>query len=314
MKTMKKQIIQLFLLAGLLPVILFSCGEDDVVDAQEAPFAAFTAEVDETNTLTVSLTNSSLDADSYDWDFGDNEGTSTEENPTYTYLASGTYTITLTATNSVGEDQETATVSVSGFGDNIVQNGDMSAAEGWVSSQLWTAEDNAVGHDFVEGSFIYKNGTDADGNAYQWSNHVLYQELEIEAGSEYKFSADVSSESGTLATWFEVYLVTTAPVDESNIGGDATQLAIKSFGEGEDCTASPFEGDIIEIAKLCSGINPFDMNIDEDGFFTLTAEELSENGTIFLVFKAGSGFAPEGETAGFKDGLFLDNVIIKKVL
>ncbi len=301
----------------LLFAILFisSCGEDDEPDEVVLPFAGFTLEVGAENTLTVSFTNTSLDGESFAWDFGDNIGTSTEENPTYTYTASGTYTITLTVTNSDGDDSTTEDVTVSGFGPNLVVNGDMSdASAGWTSVPLWVNDDNGTEHRITEGVFRFQNAEDGEGGRFQWSNHFIQQEIPLEAGSTYQFSADVSSTSGTLATWFEVYLVNAAPIDESTIGGDATQIAIKSFGEGEDCTATEFSGDIIEIAANCSAINNFVNLIGNDGQFTVSAEDLSADGTIFLVFKAGSGFAPEGEIAGFREGIDLDNVVIQKVL
>jgi len=119
---------------------------------------------------------------------------------------------------------------------------------------------------------------------------------------------------GTQLTFAELDAAAKNLQNEDNIEGDATQLAIKSFGEGEDCTATEFSGTILEIAAECSGINDFPLLIDEDGYFTVSEGDLSANGTLFLVFKAGSGFAPEGETAGFRDGLILDDVVIKEVL
>ncbi len=295
-------------------VILISCGDDSEVDTPEAPFADFTVSIDEVNTLTVMITNNSLDGDAYSWDFGDGTGSSTDENPTYTYSASGTYTITLSVTNEGGTDEATQEVTVSGFGPNLLTNGDMSTEESWSSVPLWTNDDNLTDHRFENGTFIFQNAEDGNGGRYQWSNHVFYQEVSLNPGSTYQFSADVSSTSGTLATWFEVFLVSEEPVDESNIGGDAVQLGIKSFGDGENCTAEPFEGDILSIAAECTSVNDFSGLIGSNGQFTVSADDLSSNNTVFLVFKAGSGFAPEGETAGFKDGLILDNVVIKEVL
>ena len=299
------------LLAGI--VFISSCGEDEP-EPEVLPFAAFTLTVDTENTLTVNFTNTSLDGLSYSWDFGDGTGTSSEENPTYTYTASGTYTITLTVTNNDGTDETTQNVTVSGFGPNLVANGDMSTESDWTSVPLWTNDDNGTDHRITDGVFRFQNAEDGEGGRFQWSNHFIYQEIQLEAGSTYQFSADVNSTSGTLATWFEVYLVTAAPMDESTIGGDATQLAIKSFGDGENCTAAEFSGNILDIAAQCSAVNNFDKLINSTGQFTVEAADLSDNQTIFLVFKAGSGFAPEGETAGFRDGINLDNVVIKKVL
>ena len=313
-KQFRQLTLTLLLLTGML--YLASCGDDepDGPGPVDPPFASFSSSIGEENTLQVTFTSNSIDGETFAWDFGDNAGTSSEENPTYTYTASGTYTVTLTVTNASGSDMFTADISVSGFGPNLVIDGDMESEDGWSRLAIWTNDDNGTDHRIVDGVFRFQNGDDGNGGRFQWSNYAIFQEIALEAGSSYQFSADVSSTSGTLATWFEVYLVTAAPVDESNIGGDATQLAIKSFGDGENCTASAFSGDIVEIAQNCSGINDFGKLIGDDGQFTVSAEDLSAGGTIFLVFKAGSGFPPEGETAAFNDGIDLDNVVIKKVL
>lgn len=309
----KSRYISAMIIAASLAMV--SCGEDDGDSVTiEEPFASFTSRVDEINTLTVSFTSTSIDGDSFAWNFGDQMGTSTEENPTYTYTQSGTFTVALTVTNEGGTSEFSQEVTVSGFGPNLLVNGDMSNETGWTSRALWTAEDNATNHRFENGNFIFQNGKDAEDNFYQWSNHTFFQEVQLTAGSTYQFSANVSSTSGTLATWFEVYLVTEEPVDESNIGGDATQLAIKSFGEGENCSATEFSGDILDIAASCSAVNPFSLLINENGQFTVTSNDLSAAGSLFLVFKAGSGFAPEGSTAGFNEGIVLDDVVIKEVL
>lgn len=313
---MKIQFIKRLSFATALALMLgiVSCGSDpeEMIDP---PFAAFNFTIGTENTLMVTFENTSVDGSTYSWDFGDGTGTSADENPSYTYTAGGTYEVTLTATNAGGTDETTQSITVSGFGDNLVTNGDMSETSGWNELAIWTNEDNAVEHRIVDEVFRFQNGVDGDGNRYQWSNYAVYQEVQLEAGKTYQFNADVSSTSGTLATWFEVFLTASVPLaDESNIGGDQVQLAIKSFGDGENCTATEFSGTILEIASQCSGINAFDQLIGANGQFAVSATDLSESGSIFLVFKAGSGFAPDGEVAGFRDGINLDNVEIKEVL
>ena len=289
-----------------------SCGDDDSSEPIEPPFASFNFSINETNTLMVSFENTSIDGDSYLWDFGDGSGTSTDESPTHTYTASGTFTVTLTVTNAGGEDDATTSVTVSGFGNNLITNGDMETTGSWTELPIWTGDDNGVDHRIVDGVFRFQNGDDGAGGRFQWSNYAIYQEVQLEAGKTYVFDADLSSTSGTLATWFEIYLVAGEPLaDESNFG--EMQFGIKSFGEGENCSATPFSGTIMEIAALCTA-NSFDKLMDVNGQFTVTASDLSSTGTVFLLFKAGSGFAPEGEIAGFNDGIDLDNVEIKEVL
>ena len=297
----------------MLTMWLISCGSDDP-EPIEPPFASFTVTVDDVNTLSVSFANTSIDGASFSWDFGDGTGTSDQENPTYTYTAGGTYTVTLTVTNEGGSDDASEEVNVSGFGPNLIVNGDFEAEDGWTELALWTAEDNAVLHGIVDGQYMFQNASDpVSGDKYQWSNFALFQAVTLTAGSTYKLDADISSSSGTTATWFEVFLVKEAPIDESNIGGDAVQFFLKSFGDGEDCSGTPFDGGIIEVATQCT-LNTFPLLIDDEGFFTVTADDLNGSGQVYLVFKTGSGFAAEGDVAGYNDGVFMDNVELKEVL
>lgn len=307
---MKKVLTRLFLLAGFIPVLIFSsCGDDEPV-VIDPPFASFSSEVDENNTMMVSFTNNSLDGESYSWDFGDGSGTSTEENPTYTYTESGTYTVTLTVTNAGGTDDTTGEVTVSGFGENIVMNGDFSSEEGWTSTPLWTAEDNATLHGVVDGEFMFKNDTDANGDDYEWSNHMVYTPVTLEAGETYRLEADMRS-AGTNGVWFEVYLLDEEPVGEPD--GSLAQFFIKSYGDGEDCGASAYNDDIMVVAAGCT-LNDYPYLIDADGYFTVSAEDMGTDNTMYLVFKTGSGWGPDGTKAGYLDGIYMDNVSIKKVL
>lgn len=74
----------------------------DIADAGAVPpSASFAYQQSESNFLSYSFTNGSLNATSYAWDFGDGN-TSEEESPTHIYASASTYTVTLTATNDVG--------------------------------------------------------------------------------------------------------------------------------------------------------------------------------------------------------------------
>ena len=63
------------------------------------------------NGLTVSFNNTSVNGTSYLWEFGDGT-TSTLQNPTHTYANGGTYTVKLTTTNACGSTTITKTVSL----------------------------------------------------------------------------------------------------------------------------------------------------------------------------------------------------------
>ena len=306
-----------FYLLLVTPLVIWSCKEDPA-PVVEPPLAGFSFVVNE---LEVTFSNSSVDAESYSWDFGDGN-MSAEASPKHTYTASGTYSVKLIATNTGGTDDITQELSVSGFGPNLIANGDFEDNTGWVGNQLWTSDDNAVGHDFDNGTYAFKTGTytDADGmeQSTYWSNYVLYQEVELEVGKTYQLDGDLSSSSGTLATWFEVYLVPATVdeiVNEDPLPGGGAQFEIKAFGDDgtENCSASPFEGTLLEIAANCTKNDFSDKLMGANGQFTVVDSVLS-NGKAFLAFKVGSGFAPDGEVATFGDGIILDNVVIKEVL
>lgn len=303
--------------------LLVSCsddedGDDDATSEVEAPIAGFTMEKNEENNLIVTFSNTSIGGDSFGWDFGDDSEGSTDENTTHTYTASGTYTVSLTVTNEGGTDELTQDITVSGFGPNLVTAGDMSDPSAWTLTSLWGSDDNIMNHAFNDTSMVFLSSetpSDVEGEdptPNQYSNYMLYQEVVLEADKTYKFSADVSSETGAIATWFEVYMLKSEPVEEGDI--QYMQVGLKGYGEGENCIATPFSGDIMEIGAGCTSTNAYDQMLDAEGMFTPPADSLSANSSIFLVFKVGSGWAPEGEIAGFGDGLFLDNVVIKEAL
>ncbi|PIB36852.1 hypothetical protein BFP72_16320 [Reichenbachiella sp. 5M10] len=304
-------------LAALLvaPVILSSCGEDSKEDKTvDAPLAGFTLEVNEENTMMISVTNTSIGGESYAWDFGDDSDIVTSANAEHTYTESGTYTVTLTTTNEGGSDDATQEVKVSGFGPNLVASGDMSDASAWTSAALWTADDNITEAAFVDETFMFKNATDDMDKVYQYSNHILYQKVALTADKTYKFSANISSTTGNDGTWFEVYFLHESPDSEDIINKPGSQVALKAYGEGEDCLKGAFDGDIMEIAQGCTAANAYTQSLDASGEFTLPADSLTEDGSIYLLFKAGSGWASDEEVSPFGEGMHLDNVEIKEVL
>ena len=80
-----------------------------------------------TSSLTATFTDSSTDSDgtiaSHSWNFGDGS-TSTATNPSHTYAAAGTYSVSETVTDNGGATGSvTKSVSVSGTGSNVLQNG-----------------------------------------------------------------------------------------------------------------------------------------------------------------------------------------------
>lgn len=277
---MKKYYI--FLIGLICFAGFYSC--DDENNYEVGVQAVFEYEILDDNSGTVIFDNISVNADSYSWDFGDGN-TSNEKNPVHTYTRGGSFPVLLTATGNDGNDQTTRTLIVA---PNLVNGGNMENELAWNFKQVWTDASNAVEHQFVDGEFKFDN---APGTEY--SQSYLWQEIPLEAGKEYRFNANLRT-AGTEGLWFEVYFGKIDP-DTDGDYWDSRRFQI------QDCLNDPVDSDINVIAAGgCVS------ELSNEGYFTLSEDELTENGTIYLVFKTGSW----GNANNYNDGLFLDNVSI----
>lgn len=184
---------------------------------------------------------------------------------------------------------------------NLVLDGEMNDTGEWNYKQMWTNADNNVEHGYENGEFKFKS---EDGVTH--SNAVLWQEIEVEVGKTYKFSANVRSE-GTINSWLEVYFgkqSVESSGDDYTEGG--AEVFVKSFGENENCGIDAFDGDILAVASGGCPL-PDDSLLDTDGNVTFSAADLTSDGTIILVIKAGNW------DGNFSTGVFVDNVELKEV-
>ncbi|NLR89937.1 PKD domain-containing protein [Flammeovirga sp. SR4] len=289
-----------------------SCSSDDTEMEGPMPVANFTYEISEENDGTVTFTSSSENKVTSVWDFGDGSDISQEDHPIHTYLETGTYEVSLTAIGETSSDIMVKQVDVvieednGGFGDNLVTSGDMTDETAWTLRQVWADEGNEILHEFIDETFVFDI---PEGNEY--SSSFFYQKVSgLEAGKTYQFNAHVKS-SGTSSVWFEVHFGNEDPESGAYEGG--ARVYMSSFGgEGSTCSVDAFDGDINAISQNgCANPDESEKLINADGTFTLTAEELTEDGSIYLVFKVGSGWG----TVNFGDeGIALDEVSIKEVL
>ena len=285
----------------IISLALASCDDDE--SGPQMPIAIFEYEVSDDNSGTVTFENISVEAESYEWDFGDGSGTSTDEHPVYRFSTSGVFHVRLVAKNANGTDDTKRDIMVT---TNLVNGGNMEDETAWIFKQVWDDVSNAVDHGFVDGEFRWDN---SEGSEY--SQSYLWQEIAIEAGKTYKFNANIRS-GGTSSIWFDVYFGKVDPDSDGDYGSGGKRTYLSSFGGGtSDCIIDGVDGDINTIAQSgCASPDEGNANlIGPDGTFSLTQDELTDHGTIYLVFKSGSW----GSAENYKDGIFLDDVSIVEI-
>lgn len=275
----------------VVALALFStaCSNSDDAAPEEPPRAIFSFSV--TNNTTVTFSNFSVGGNSYLWDFGDGS-TSTDENPTHVYTTDGTFTIKLTVVNTGGSAETTRNIVIDS---NLIEAGDMSDPSAWTFKQIWNDPNNLVISNFSNGVFLWDAAEQTN-----YAQTFLWQEISIEAGKTYKFSADIASTSGTESIWFELYFGKIDPNTVGDYDSNGKRLNINSSG----CANNPFNGNFVTIARQCDSSGP--KILAADGTFTLTADELTSNGTVYVVIKSGAW----NTFQNYKDGITLDNVSI----
>lgn len=163
---------------------------------------------------------------------------------------------------------------------DLVENGDMSAEDGW--EIIGAGAPNQTVVEYVDGTMLFTNGT-----ATTQSNVLVYQAVEVKAGKSYTFSADISGNGGAVNSWIEVYLDDVTPTD----GTDYTTGEVKKISTWDGCITEPFSGDFFEVCpKEGSNVLTFDADA-----------------TMYLVIKSGSW------DGTLNEGITLDNVKLVEV-
>lgn len=184
--------------------------------------------------------------------------------------------------------------------ENLVLDGEMNDVGQWTYKQLWTGSNQNVEHGFSNGEFKFKTESDV-----QQTNAVLWQEIKVEAGKTYQFNVKVRSE-GTQSAWFEVYFGTQSVDDAGDDYTGGMDVFVKSFGANEECGVNAFDGSIFDVIKNGCPL-PADSQLDANGRVTFSESDLTSNGSIYLVLKAGTW------DGNFGTGLYIDNVELIEV-
>lgn len=254
-------ISKVFTCLGFILVVT-ACEETETGPASEADF---TYEADENDPMLIHFTNSSQNYHASYWQFGDGSDFSTEDSPSHTYPGGGIYTVTL-AVQGQGTGQEIRreieVIDPSLQGERV-NDGNFEDEDAWT---VYSAGyDILTDVEFANGTLVFSNGVEIVD-----TNIVIWQAIEVEAGKEYVFSADVRG-GGMHQAWLEFHLSDEEPEEGDDYGANN----LFSMNTWAECGAEPFDGNIVEIG--CAGDG------ESDGIVTFET-----GGTHYLVIKAGS--------------------------
>jgi hypothetical protein len=197
------------------------------------------------------------------WSTGNGSPVAGTASDTIHFAQHGNYRIILTAVGKGGYDTASQIVSVASddLGKTVLQGGTLDTA----SASSWTVLNTGgpqTTFTFTSSGLVLSNTGNTNGG--------VYQAVTLQAGVNYKFSANVSG-SGINQSWVEFYLGATVPVQ----GSDYTDNKIYSLNWWAGCGKSAFNGNVVSIG--CSGNGPASGEIS-----------VATSGTYYMVIKAGS--------------------------
>jgi len=270
---------------------LTSC-QDDIVDngisestALDASFT-ITPVPGSANRFTLTAKNTSYILSK--WNLGDGSPDYVGEMSETIFLPdAGTYEISHIAVGKGGEGvTSTQTIDVltpDPVSGNIVSGGKLADAADhakWTLYDVATWSSNAT-WTFGPGYALL--------NSFGWDQYGMYQAVNVVAGRKYNIDMIVSSTSGGVDTWFEVYCGTSEPVTgtEYNEGGK-----LRAISTWDSCGNTPYAGKISAVG--CNEEN-------NKGIFTATT-----TGVVYLVIRGGGN--------DMKDGIKIQNIEMRGTL
>ncbi|OYU79552.1 MAG: hypothetical protein CFE23_13690, partial [Flavobacterium sp. BFFFF1] len=236
------------LLASLTVGSFISCSPDEVSGngnglSDPNADAAFSVAPVEGSANRFVLTANGVNVASHRWELGDGSPEYLGSDQESIFLPDAdTYTITHKAAGRGGlinTSTQTVTVATSDLAaGNLIKGGKLKSA---ADVAQWTI----LNISSSDASVTLTPGTNgALGNAtfvatgYQQKG--IYQKVTLQANKEYNVDMTVTSAAGATYTWFEVYLLTSQPVDGNDYGGDKI-LRLNSW-DCWDNVPTPFNG------------------------------------------------------------------------
>lgn len=278
---MKKIIKNFSLILGIVIALgyLTACQPDDVGNGNgilgPELDASFTITPVPEKTNTFSLKAVATNYIGSKWDMGNGAGTfigKSEE--TVAFPDKGTYTVVHTALGTGGQSysssQDIIVETSDPIAGNIVQGGKFENADDWSKWTILniTPVSGSTFWTFEPGSATVRPGVTSSQNG----NQAIYQAINIDANTNYKIDMVVSSPTGIVSTWFEVYCLTTVPVQGSDYGNIGAE-GVNGLNYWAGCGITPFNGLLSNLS--CVG--------KYDGVVSFPT-----SGTVYLVIKCGS--------------------------
>jgi hypothetical protein len=247
--------------------------EDQIKITSDMLDASFTVGTVSDNNYTLTAGNEYVI--SHYWDFDDDLGYVSDANLVDLFLPdAGEYTIKhqVSGAGGIFSDEKSVSINVETsdpVAGNLVKGGKFATED---DIAQWTIGGVPGG----SGVWTFA-GNKATLTASGWSGQGIYQAIEVVEGRSYQIEMYVSSTTGCIDTWFEVYC---GYADPTTVTGDYSDggslLAISTWG---DTGTSAFGQKFTTIST----------NPEANGLFTATT-----SGTVYLVIRGGGNNMLEG--------------------
>jgi PKD repeat protein len=246
----------------------------------------------------LTFNNASISIDSCSWNFGDNSATSNAISPSHLFSEAGNYPVTLTV-YGIGGDTAVITTSVT-VGYECINGGGMESGDA-ASWTVWSQQANdpptfgyTTDHPSAGsgGCLEFPNFVAPGGGS---TNELLYQQVYVQAGKQYQFSAQVKLPAGGTQCYMQFYLSTDPNTWNENNGNPPTQLfaSLNTWhGWGGYSGSGPtvaVDGSLITLCQSLGLYGPYASN----GIYTATT-----TGWMYLGIQAGTW-------EGYSNGAFL---------
>ena len=223
------------------------------------------------------FSNTSLAAETAVWDFGDGSSTSSLMAPTHKFPAYGTYTVKLKVTGLLGDvSEKSKTIQV--VDNNLIKGGAFEAGD----AAFWSTFNGTVVPAF--GWTGDKPTGGFDGNLrWRWSSFsnsasgLIYQAVQVTAGSKYRFTAQVKVPAGAANSYLQFYISksSTSWVENNSSPDNNFIYGLNTWnGWGANQNSKALDG---EISQLSPSNGSYGLLASKNGIYTATT-----TGTVYV--------------------------------